>query len=264
MQYSSLSKLIAQLKSSPRVKGIFLAGATALKPSPSSDIDLIVLLDKNSEGMKAVYTAVEHRFADIFFFDVAFVQRLKAKREVSGNGVDGMFVRWLAAGTIAYDPLNLLRETKEKISERPPTQKISNMEKRDAWVKVNYNFIANSRYYRSRNARYHTALEFRLLYSVIELVTAYFLFRNIPWRGEKAAVRYFTEHDQEFLEIFRKYAASASLAEKMKRYRALFAKVFFGGYARWENGFVIPISNNHNQFDPALLRFWNGLIGNGA
>ena len=258
MQYPSLRKFIERLKSSPRVKGIFRTGTIAPKLPAASDIDLVVILDKNEERMKSVYTTVENRFADIFFFDVAWVKRLAAKREVFGNGFDGMFIRWLAQGSIAYDPANLLRELKQKISERPPRQNVSDAEKRDAWEKVNYNFVANARYYRSRDARYHTALEFRLLYSVIELVTAYFLFRNIPWRGEKAAVRHFEEHDQKFLEAFRKYSASGSLEKKMKYYQKMFNRIFTGEYQRWKDDFVIPISNQ-NQYDKNLIKFWNQL-----
>ena len=243
------------------MKEIFTTGTSVSKLTPASDLDLIVILDKNSEGIKSVFTTIGNHFSDVFFFDVDFLNQLSKKREVLGNTFDGMFVAWLSTSEIAYDTEHLLRNLKEKIAASHFTQKVSDVEKTDVWVKTNYNFIANSRYYNAGDKLYRRALELRLLYSVSELITAYFSFRGMPWRGEKAAVRYFEEHDKKFLETFRKYSASGSLEKKMKYYRALFAKVFFGTYRRWEKGFIVPISNVGNRFDPGLRRFWSELIG---
>ena len=119
-----------------------------------------------------------------------------------------MFVEWLSKGKIEHDPDELLRAFKDGIREKPLMQKIPDSEKRDFWIKTNYNFIANSRYYRSGDELYHQALELRLLYSVSELISAYFSFRNVPWRGEKAAVEYFQYNDPEFFAAFDGYSKS--------------------------------------------------------
>lgn len=227
--------------------------------NPSSDIDFAVILDKNSEGIKSIYTMIENRFADIFFFDIDFLNQLKSKREVSANNFDGMFLEWLANGKIEYDPENFLSALKTKISKEPPSQKVQDSEKRDFWIKTNYNFIANSRYYNSSDKLYHQALEFRLLYSIIELITAYFSFRNIPWRGEKTAVKHFEQNDPKFFSLFQKYSQSSNLNKKMKYYRQLFEGTFWGEYQKWPNNFIIVISNK-NQYDEELLGFWNELI----
>ncbi len=258
MKYPSLSNLIEKLKSSPRVRGIFSTGTTATKMNPSSDIDLVVVLDKNPEEIKSVYTMIEDRFSDIFFFDTDFLDQLKDKSEVSGNNFDGMFLEWLKRGKIEYDPESLLSDLKSKIEETSPIQKVADSEKRDFWIKTNYNSIANSRYYNSKDEVYHKALEFRLLYSVTELITAYFSFRAIPWRGEKAAVKYLEQSDQGFLTTFQKYFGSNTLAEKMKYYEQLFDKIFFGEYQKWEKDFVIPISKR-DGYSSKLSDFWDNL-----
>lgn len=259
MKYSSLENLIEKMKSSPRVKGIFTTGTTASKLTPSSDIDLVVVLDKNYEGIKLVYTTIEKHFSDVFFFDIDFLNQLKNKREFFGNNFDGMFSEWLARGKIEYDPENLLLALKNKLRENPPLQKVADSEKRDFWVKINYNHIANLRYY-SGGELYKKALEIRLLYSIMELITAYFSFRDIPWRGEKAAVKYLEQNDREFLSIFQSYSKSNSLGDKMKYYGELFDKVFFGEYQRWESDFVVTVSSQ-NQYDPKLTSFWEQLAG---
>ena len=257
MRYSSLADLIEKIKSSPRVRGIFATGTTASKLTPSSDIDLVVVLDKNHEKIKSVYTTIEGHFSDILFFDIDFLNQLKNKREVSGNNFEGTFLEWLAGGKIEYDPENLLSALKSKIDENPPFQKIMDSEKGDFWIKINYNYIANLRYY-SGDELYKKALEIRLLYSVIELITAYFSFRDIPWRGEKAAIKYLEQNDRELLSFFEAYSKSNSLEDKMKYYGELFNRSFFGGYQRWENDFIVTVSNQ-NQYDQKLISFWNQL-----
>jgi len=258
MTYPSLEKLIERLKTSPRVRGIFSTGTTATKMNPSSDIDFVVVLDKNTENIKSVYTTIEGRFSDIFFFDIDFLDQLKDKKEVSATNFDGMFLEWLKNGKIEYDPESLLSDLKSKIEKTPPVQKVADLEKRDFWIKTNYNFIANSRYYNSKDETYHKALELRLLYSVIELITAYFSFRGIPWRGEKSAIKYFEQNDQDFLAIFQKYSKSNTIDEKMKCYEQLFEQIFFGEYQKWNDDFVVAISNK-NQYDQNLNKFWDSL-----
>lgn len=258
MKHPSLAQLLLRLKSSPRVKGIFLTGSTAAGITPSSDIDLVVILDKNVEGMKSVYTTVERHFADIFFFDLPFIHRLHKKRRVAGNSFEGMFCTWLAQGKIEYDPGSFLQGLRKKIGINFPILDVSESEKRDLWVKVNYNFIANARYYGAKKGLYHQALALRLLYSVIELVTAYCSFRGIAWRGEKAVIHYLKQHDRKYLETFLAYTASRTLDDKMKQYRALFRRTSFGKYKPWHDGFVIPMSTQH-QYDPGLCRFWHRL-----
>ncbi|OGF68598.1 hypothetical protein A3H65_02430 [Candidatus Giovannonibacteria bacterium RIFCSPLOWO2_02_FULL_45_14] len=259
MKYSSLTDLIEKMKSSPRVKGIFTTGTTASRLTQSSDIDLVVVIDKNNEGIKLVYTTIEKRFSDIFFFDIDFLNHVKNKQEVFCNNFDGMFLEWLVKGKIEYDPENLLSALKDKLSKNSPIQKVPDSEKKDFWVKVNYNYIANLRYY-SGDDLYKKALEMRLLYSVSELISAYFSFRDISWRGEKAAVKYLEENDPGFLSIFDAYSKGNSLEDKMKHYEDLFGKIFFGEYQKWDNDFVIPVSTK-NQYDPKLRLFWDQLAG---
>lgn len=259
MKYLSLVKLIEKLKMSPRVRGIFSTGTTATSLTPSSDIDLVVVINKNPEEIKSIFTTIENRFSDIYFFDIDFLNQFKDKSEVFGNNFDGMFLEWLKNGKTEYDPENLLESLKSEIGKNSPTQKIADSEKTDFWIKTNYNFIANSRYYSSKEEIYHKALELRLLYSVIELITAYFSFRGIPWRGEKTAIKYLEQNDQDFLAIFQKYSGSNILAEKMKYYKQLFEKIFFGEYQKWKKNFIVPISKQ-NQYNKELAVFWHDLI----
>jgi len=110
-------------------------------------------------------------------------------------------------------------------------------------VKINYNFITNNRYFKSSDPLYHQALEIRLAYSVVELTNAYFSFRGIPWRGEKAAIEYLQQHEVEYLKTFQAYTTSINLEQKMKSYQDLFRRTLHGEYQEWDETFVVPMSN---------------------
>ena len=261
MKHLSLAELIEKLESSPRVVGIFTTGTAAIKLNPESDIDLVIVLDKNSEGIKSIYTTIENHFSDIFFFNVDFINKLKNEQEIRGNSFDGMFADWLINGKIEYDPENILLAAKNEISKNQPLQKITSSEKREFWIKINYNLIANLRYYNAKDALYHEALELRLLYSTSEIFNAYLSFRNIPWRGEKFAIQYFKKNDSEMLSVFKKYTSSISLEEKMKYYENLLNLTFFGEYQKWGEDFVIPIATQEENNARQLRDFWNNLAG---
>lgn len=259
MPYPSLENLINKIKSSPRVKGIFITGSTASGLKPYSDIDLVIVLDKNVEKVKAIYTTIENYFADIFFYDIDFINKIKNKQEVPANNFDGLFLSWLAMGKIKYDSDGILLALRKKIIKNKSKLKVHNSNKKDFWVKVNYNFLANMRYYNSKNKLYHQALELRLLYSVIEIVAAYFSFRDIPWRGEKAAINYFKKNNPEFLKIFQQYSQSKTLKDRIKYYQKLLDRVFFGEHQKWDKNFIVPITNK-NQYNQKLVDFWNNLV----
>src|SRR5262249_55018374 len=49
---------------------------------------------------------------------------------------------------------------------------------------------------------YKYAIDIRLLYMVAECITCYFALRGLLWEGEKAVIRYFQDHDPEYLTAF--------------------------------------------------------------
>lgn len=255
----SYKQVIERLKTSPRVRGVFVTGSTAANSKPWSDIDLVIILDTNTVGLKSIYTMVENRFADIFFFDKKFVQDIISARDVPGLDMRGMFVTWLGKAQIQYDPDGILKDAQVKIQEDPPMLTVTEQEQQDLWLKINYNFIANNRYFAAEDPIYHQALAIRLSYSIVELITAYFSFRGIPWRGEKAAVEYFQQYDQEYLKIFSEYSGSPSLKEKMDSYVHLFEKTLCGDYKKWDGDFIVPISIDH-VFNLNLIGFWQDLL----
>ncbi len=250
----TLRQLVANAQASPKVKGIFFTGSTAKTIGKHSDIDLVIILNRNSSHIRSLYTLVERHFADIFFFDLPFLQKLLPKKSFSGNALEGIFVTWLRQGKIMYDPTNILQHLQSRLEARKPLV-VAEQEKWDVWVKVNYMRMENERYYRARNRTYTAALELQLLYSVTELITAFFTFRGIPWRGEKNALAYLTGRDPKTLAAFTSFVHSTSLSDKMSAYRKLFNRTHTKKFAPWGKQFTIPLTNE-NHYSRKLEPFW--------
>lgn len=259
MPLNQLTDVIKHLSARNEVVSLFTTGTTASGLNPSSDIDLVVILADNQKGIRSAYTTIENRFADIFFFDTAFVKRVSEMENIPGNGFEGMFVTWLAKGVIEKDVSGDLAQLKTRAEKKARSFSISLEEKQESWFKINYNFIANQRYFKSEDTVYHKALEIRLMYSVVELLVAYFTLREIPWRGEKEAITYLEKNDTKTLESFTSYTKSHSLSEKFDAYKSLFRSVLHGNFQEWKNDFFL-VKDEKNQLKAELTDFAQELL----
>ena len=138
---------------------------------------------------------------------------------------------------------------------------IAEEDKSSAWQKVNYNYIANKRYFDSNDTLYHEALELRLLYSTIELVTSYFALRGIEWRGEKMAITYLKENDVPYYNLLMPYFKTSSLEDRFRIYETLVRGTLTKEYPLWTADFVFPVSNKDNSTEERsrLSSFWKSL-----
>jgi len=256
----TLSKILENLKLHDNVDAVFLTGSHGNDHKPYSDIDLVIIFKKHSHDLTSLYTWIDDKFADIFFFDHADLERIETNKELSGNAMDAVFVSWLEKATIQFDKTVKLTNFKNKIDELNKKVDIPKSEKDLFWQKINYNFVANTRYFESNDPVYHEALEVRLLYSLSEVFTGYFEFRDIFWRGEKTAIKYLKENDTDFYNTFKAYTRAFNLNEKFGKYSALVKMVFTNDYNLWNKGDVLPqtkdrISANSEE----LIKYWNQL-----
>jgi hypothetical protein len=175
--------------------------------------------------------------------------------------MDAIFVGWLTKATIKFDKSGKLSELKEKITDLSNKIVIPQSEKDSFWQKINYNVVANNRYFESGDPIYHQALEMRLLYSVSEVLTGYFVFRDILWRGEKTAIKYLKENDADFYEAFTRYTEATNLEDRFKAYNHLLDLVFTTGYERWKKGDVWHQAKDRSRVNEQdLIEYWKKLV----
>ncbi len=256
-----LDEIIRNLKAKDEVDTVFITGSHGLgEEKPYSDIDLVVVLKENSEKIRSVFTWIDGQFADVFFFDHSDLARMGAANILEADSMDGIFISWLKKASIFFDKsgkvTRLVSSTKDlRISVPESRQK-------EVWQKINYNYIANKRYYESNDPLYREALELRLLYSAIELITGYLALRGILWRGEKEAVKYLKEHDPKFYSLFLEYTAAENLEARFAAYSKIVKAVFPTGYKLWEESDVITMFNDQTLADEGTqaAEYWDHLV----
>jgi len=251
-----LSQIINNLGKHQDVDGVFVTGSQGDEHKPYSDIDLVIILNKNDNKISSLYTWIGDKFADVFFFDLSDLENLFIKNDIEANSMSAIFIDWLLKATVYFDKSGILGKLKNNSATKKFSIPVS--EKQQFCQKINYNLVANTRYFQSNDPLYHVALEIRLLYSVSEILCAYFEFRNIPWRGEKTAIKYFRENDRDFYDKFISYTKASNLDDRFKVYQALVKSTFTDEYKEWVVGDILPQSKNNKDIE-SMTKYWSDL-----
>lgn len=259
---SQLTQTINNLQNHINVDAVFITGSQGSDHKAYSDIDMVIILQKHEHDLTSLYTWIGDKFADIFFFDHVDLNKIAESKDLAGNSLDGLLVSWLTNSSVKFDKSGKITKLKSDIVEQSKKLIVPKDEKELFWQKINYNFVANKRYFDSNDPIYHEALEMRLLYSVSEIVLGYFEFRDVLWRGEKNAIRYLKDNDLSFYNKFIEFTRSTDLGEKYKYYADMFGLAFFGNFKPWNVGDVFPQSKDRAKADrDRLVKYWNGLVG---
>lgn len=256
----TLTHTLEKLKSNPNVDAVFLTGSSETGRKPHSDIDMVIILKKHDKDLSAIYTWIDDTFADIFFFDHADLDRMEKAELLPGNGMDAIFLNWLRRSVIQFDDSGRISGMKDMLAYISVKVGLPQSEKDTAWQKINYNFVANTRYFESNDPIYHNALEIRLLYSVSEIITGYCTLRNIYWRGEKLAIMYFQKMDTPFYNAFIEYTKATNIQQRFEAYKKLVELVFTDEYKMWNKGDVISQAKGGEINKDGSVEYWKELI----
>lgn len=262
---SQLQDIIEKLKVKEEVDAVLLTGSHGEGVKPYSDIDLIIVLKNNFQKIESVFTWIDDTFADIYFFDLGNIEKMITDGSVFAGPVQNkdhstnyLLPCWLEKGTIQFDKsgkLTLLKSLNIKTS-------VDRSSRESACRQINYNFEANTRYFKSNDPLYHEALEIRLMYSIVELIVGYFLFRDIPWQGEKKAVGLLKEDHQDFYNEFISYSKSQNLKDKFAHYANMVRLVLVSEYSLWSRNEILAKHKEHHAGadESVLAEYWKKLI----
>jgi predicted nucleotidyltransferase len=256
------SDLINNLKARKEVDAVFITGSFAtLKTWSASDLDLVVVLNKNTLKLQSVYEKINSIFADIFFFDKTDLKRLLRAKKLDGNSMDGILLSWIQKADIKFDKSGLLTKIKRRASKIHLF--VSNVEKRNILQRISYNYNRNERYFKSKNKKYLEALNILLMDSVIELIIGFLTLRDKPWRGEKDAIAFIEKQDPAFKHLFLKLNRSMNIESKMKIYKKMVKKVLPKELSLYSYEEPVCISKNRNTKEEMdkLNIFWNRISG---
>jgi predicted nucleotidyltransferase len=246
----SLQEIITKLSQNDNVDALLLCGSTATgKQTKSSDYDLVLVVKEKPEKLLSLFTYIDSLPADIFFYSLDDINRIISDKHAKEGG-ETWLMHWLPEGKISFDKSGDLSKLQSISSE---IQHSADTSASTSAYKMNYNLVNNTRYFESDDPLYHSALEIRLLYSIVESFVGYFSMRHLYWKGEKKAIRYLEENNPEYFSIFQKAARASNLRDKFSAYRDLVERSFTTEYPKWDKDVTASIEGDFGSF-------WNELL----
>jgi hypothetical protein len=115
----------------------------------------------------------------------------------------------------------------------------------------------------SEDPVYLTAVDIMLAPAPKEAARAYFVARQLPWQGEKAAVRHLQKHDSGFLDLLQRCLAEAERKRKLEYYETLLEQALRPAGGLWEPGVTAVFLRDpqlHPTHLPQALQFWESLL----
>lgn len=247
---NSLDKIIEKLKSDDGVNAVFITGSYSTQDAKSySDIDLVVILKENKNNLYSLYRWIDNIFAEVFFFDLSDLKRIVSSKNIDSENFDAILLDWIKKSNIYFDKSDVLTELKSKALDIKISHQ-SDKSKKGFWQRINHNYIADKRYFDSREPLYHEALEIKLFYSMEQVICAYFAFRDIPWRGEKNAILYLKDNDINFYQLFKNNTSAKSLDERFEAYSRMFEAVFTDEYKKWTEKDEVILKKDFSVAEP--------------
>ncbi len=234
----TLDSFVARLVTQAVVDGILFMGSTGSGTlNAASDYDLLLILADDPAAPQMVVTWVDGHFTEIYCTPVTALARIIAEPTAWREGSEeGSVINWLRDGRIVHDRAGRLANAQAAARAAPPLAVAASEGAYWAWDILGYNVAQAKRYLASDDPVYREVVDFRLLYRLAEVMTAYFTVRGLPWRGEKEAIRYWTADDPPFLARFRECLAETDRGRKVARYEELARLTLAPVGALWAKG----------------------------
>lgn len=241
----TLDEVLGRLTQHEIVDGILLLGSTGTdRLTATSDYDLLLVLADPPAPLRLVTTWVDRRLTEVYCTTAPAIERVVANASAwSDTSEEGTLVTWLREGRLGYDRTRRLASAQERVrGARPACPDERAIE--EAWREIGYNASQLRRYLASDDPTTQIAVDLRLLYSVCEVAAGYFTVRRQPWRGEKAAVRYWSAYDPGYLGVLRQCLVEPDRQRKADLYEDLARRTLAPVGGLWESGTTVVASGS--------------------
>jgi predicted nucleotidyltransferase len=261
---NTLKNIIENLKNKEEVDAVFVTGSQGLGEQKSySDIDLVVVFRENTQKLFSMFQYIDGKPADIFFYDISLLEKLKSDKEIPANTMDAVLIGWLEKATIEFDKSGTVTSMKVDVENLKKKLQVPMTEMKKFESLINAGYITNRRYFESNDSEYLEALEIKMLYDLNNILMGYFEFRNIPWRGEKLVLKYLRENDRMFYNLYMSCLRAPYIKEKFETYLVLVKNVFCGDYDLWDKDVINPYIKGvlEEKDREKLINYWKTLLG---
>jgi hypothetical protein len=263
----SFDEALSRLAASKTVDGIALFGSRAASAKDTiSDYDVLLLVTHLPVRIFQMLTHIQGRMADVVFVETGMADRwLTTPQAVPANSFEGMFLLKMHTANILYDASGRLQRVQQRV--KPDQSSIDWLlpspypDRYAAWFWQNHGLYHLKRMVQSSDPVYQTAVD--LMMRVSDVCRAYYCVRNLPWQGEKAAIRYFQHHDPEYLILLRNCLAAVDRKHKVELYEQLMTKAIAPAGPVWTPGITavyLADPTQHATHTETALAFWESLF----
>lgn len=264
----SLREVLKRLMAAPAVDGIAEFGSrSAEQASAWSDYDLLVLVRAVPAAVFQMVTTIDRRLADIVLVDVETAEGiLTAAEPPQPQSFAGLFAQKMHSAHILYDASERLHKVKQLVTgEAWAAQSAKGRMSPDAygdWFWLSFGLLQLERMGSARDPVYEVAVDMMFSACLPATWRAYFALRAIPWEGEKAAIRFWEEHDAAYLGAVRESLASNRREQKIAAYRNLVELTLNPIGRPLAHGETALILQGRNEREDilAVLDFWESLL----
>lgn len=262
---TSLAEVITRLAQHREVESIAILGSGARGIlNPASDYDVLVVLSEMPVPVSLVLTTIERRLAEVVFFSADTIEQWLAIETFDAGSYASSILRRLQKARVTFDRTGRITRLYEKALSSSWKEKHDQQKVWEAWFSCNYDLQHTKRLLTSPDPVYLMAGDLRLLTTLSDLLTTYFLIRQVPWQGGKEAIRYLMSHDPDYLEAFQDCVGETNRKRKLDLYEKAAALTLAPLGPLWSYDATAIELRTEGEMRPELLQaafaWWEHLI----
>ena len=196
----TLEDVIDRLRQRDEIDGVMVVGsADRGQVGPTSDYDLFILMSSTPVPIERGQTYVDGRITDLKFMMIEEMDKLIAAEEpVSPYTGHGRAFLRMGDGKIELDRSGRLGRAQERVLAGVPVQLLSEQENHLQWMWMNGGLRLSGRLVASDDPEVVEAAEIMMSWHLNDLMTNYFNFGDLMFKGEKEAVKYWASNDAAY------------------------------------------------------------------
>ena len=222
----SVDEVVFRLARQAQVDAVLMMGSGASTIlSPSSDIDLLVVLNGEPLAIFMVSTTIDQRLSEVYFMRAEELDVLLDRpKAVPDYSVAATRLRWIQSGQILFDRSTRLERSRAVLAGLaqsdwliPPTDE----DIYAAWYATNYDLVQTKRLFLSNDPVMAIKVDLRMLFMLDQLWQRYFLVRRIAGMSEKMRIRWMMKTHAPFMARFQACLAENDRLKKFTAYTEL-------------------------------------------
>jgi hypothetical protein len=270
----TLAETLCRLSAAQTVDGLALFGSQRSKvgapeDQPSiSDYDLLVLVKELPVAIFQLLTSIDGRMADVVFYPTTLVDQLDQERKrVAATSFEGYFLQKMYRAQILADKSGRLARAQRYVQSQtdPVTLYLptSASEQYHDWFWLNHSLVHIQRMAQSSDPIYLAAVDLMLMGTLASLCRIYYRLRNLPWEGEKAALRTLQVENPDYFILLQTTLSVSDRQAKLSYFAQLVSATLQPVGELWQAGTTAVYLRKPSE-QPTLvttaIEFWEALL----